>query len=371
MMRLEELAKTKRLDAFILTSDTSLKAYSGYWYNFETGKSPFHVIPAALLIIPGRSMLLILADDQQGNTWVIHDGLEIDYYSSYSYETPLDFQNSFCQKINDSLRQARGLRRIGMEKTSLPAAIYEFLKNQFPFYQWIDCGPDLEMMRAIKDEDEIELIREAAAFADIGQQAAVENAVFGISELELFALVRKHMESNAACRIPLMADLLSDVRTSTGGGPPTEKILEPNDIILCDLTPCLNGYWGDSCNTFHLGEPDTEQWKAYRLVKEALEIGIESLKPGITAMEVDRRMRDHLSPYGGFPHHGGHGVGSQYHEHPRITPYNDMILETGMVIALEPAVYTKRFGIRLEHLAVVRSSGPQLLTMFDHQFCKA
>jgi Xaa-Pro dipeptidase len=101
------------------------------------------------------------------------------------------------------------------------------------------------------------------------------------------------------------------------------------------------------------------------LVKGALEIGISAIRPGVEAMEIDRLMREHI---GNYPHHSGHGVGIMYHEEPRIVPYNKAELLPNMVIALEPAIYEKDFGIRLEHLVVVIGTGCEILTKFQHCF---
>jgi Xaa-Pro dipeptidase len=56
------------------------------------------------------------------------------------------------------------------------------------------------------------------------------------------------------------------------------------------------------------------------------------------------------------------------HEEPRVVPYNTMVLQPGMVIALEPAVYKNEYGIRLEHLVVVTTEGCEVLTKFNHCF---
>jgi Xaa-Pro aminopeptidase len=162
-----------------------------------------------------------------------------------------------------------------------------------------------------------------------------------------------------------MTDLVSGKATSTGGGNPTDRIIQENDLILSDLTPCLHGYWGDTCNTMVVGTPTAEQRKVFMLVREALEMGIDMIHPGIEAREVDLKMRRHLEAEGGFGHHGGHGVGTAYHEEPRIAPYNNMILQPAMVIALEPAVYKHDFGIRLEQLAVVTQTGCELISRFN------
>jgi Xaa-Pro aminopeptidase len=96
-----------------------------------------------------------------------------------------------------------------------------------------------------------------------------------------------------------------------------------------------------------------------------LEIGIGAIKPGVQAKTVDRLMRDHI---GNYPHHSGHSVGTAYHESPRITPYNNMELEPGMLVALEPAIYREEYGIRLEHLMLVTAGGCEVLTKFQHRF---
>ena len=166
----------------------------------------------------------------------------------------------------------------------------------------------------------------------------------------------------------MMTDLVSGIATASGGGNPGNKIINKNDLILSDFTPCLNGYWGDSCSTIVVGTPTNEQRRIYMLVKEALEIGISTIRPGVQAKEVDLAMRKHLEAEGGFGHHGGHGVGTFYHEEPRIVPYTSMLLQPGMVIALEPAVYKKDYGIRLEHLVVVTEAGCEILTKFEHCF---
>ncbi len=150
-----------------------------------------------------------------------------------------------------------------------------------------------------------------------------------------------------------MSDLSSGVSTNSGGGMPTDKIIEHGDLILSDFQACLQGYWGDSCSTMVIGSPTAEQKKTFTLVQEALEIGIEAMKPGVQANEIDRLMREHI---GNYPHHSGHGVGTAYHEGPRITPYNDIQLVPGMIIALEPAIYKEEYGIRLEHLMLVTAS---------------
>ncbi len=365
--KLHKIGEKKNVDAFLITSAASVKYFSGYYFNFETGPSPFHFLPAALVV--GQAACLIIADNESQQLPASGSSFLISTYESYVYEKPLEGTKHFLGRLQEAFKQTGvSNARIGIEQSSFPYVIAQFLLAQYPKIEFVDISPEIIHERAVKDEDEIEYIRRAAGLADIGQAAVLKYAKAGLTELELFSRVRLDMETAAGTRLPMMTDLVSGTATAGGGGNPTGKIIRVNDLILTDLTPCLNGYWGDSCSTVVVGTPTKEQSKIYRLVLEALETGISKIKPGIRAKDVDLAMRKHLETEGGFGHHGGHGVGVLYHEEPRIVPYNNMILETGMVIALEPAVYKNDYGIRLEHLVAVTGSGCDILTKFKHVF---
>lgn len=367
--KLSKIKKTKNVDAFLFTSPASIKCFSGYYYNFETGPSPFHVLPAALIVVPFENSSLLVADSEIDKLSALHPDVQVTNYSSYVYEQPLHFTEDFFLQLLKIIKAAGAANAtLGIEKNTFPYSLYKALREQCTGLKFIDITDELNYLKAIKDEDEIECIRKAANLSDVGQAAVLKYAIEGITELELFSKVKLAMETAAGARVPMMTDLVSGKTTATGGGNPTNKIINNNDLILCDLTPCLNGYWGDSCNTIIMGQPTAEQKNFFALVKEALEIGINTICPGVQAKEVDFAMRKHLAKEGGFGHHGGHGVGTVYHEEPRIVPYNTMILQQGMVIALEPAVYKNDYGIRLEHLMLVTKDGYEVLTKFNHCF---
>jgi Xaa-Pro aminopeptidase len=365
--KLAEIKKNKPVDIFLLTSPASLKYLAGYFYNFETGPSPFHLLPAALIVGDGSN--LVIADNETHQLAAIESSVSVETYESYTFEKPVDSNNQFLFHLHKSLNQyTAGKTRIGIEQDFLPLVIARSLLTKYPDIELIDITSEIVLLRAIKDVDEIELIQKATHLSDVGQAAVLKYAKEGMSELELFSKVRLEMETVAGTRVPMMADFVSGKTTASGGGNPGNKVIQQNDLILCDLTPCFDGYWGDSCNTIVVGKPTAEQNKTFTLVKEALELGIHAIRPGAPAKDVDQVMRSHLEAEGSFGHHGGHGVGLFYHEEPRIVPYNTMILEPGMVIALEPAVYKEDYGIRLEHLMLVTKDGSEVLTKFNHCF---
>lgn len=370
--KLTEIKNAKSLDGFLITSLPSVKYLSGYYFYFEHGISPFQLLPAALFIDAALNATIVLADNETQQSALIDPAISIKTYETYVYEKPLDHATQFLLQLHDAFKQG-GINKgkVGVELNTLPASIVLSLRTHYPGIELVDITEEITRLRIIKDADEIELIRQAAALSDIGQSAVLNLAKGGMSELELFNLVRRQIEASVNTRVPLMADFVSGAATASGGGLPTNKIISEGDLILTDFTPCLNGYWGDSCNTIVMGTPTREQLGIFTLVREALEIGIGTIRAGVQAKKVDYAMRQHLIKEGNFGHHGGHGVGVVYHEEPRITPYNTMLLEPGMVIALEPAVYIDNYGIRLEHLVVVTNDGCEVLTKFTHRFEQA
>ena len=366
--KLTEIKKTRQADAFLLGSASSVKYFSNYFFYFEYGPSPFHLLPAVLMVVPEQDAALFLADNEAGQSDTIDPLLRIIPYESYRFENPPDPSGEIIKKLIEFIHKNKlSSGRIGIERKDTPFFIIQALSEIFPLIKWVDIAEDITLLKQVKDADEITCIRKATALADTGQESVLKNAKEGMTELELFALVHRDMETSVGHRVPLMSDLSCGINTNAGGGMPTNNKIRPGDLVLSDFQPCLQGYWGDSCNTMVIGSPTAEQKKNFLLVKEALEIGIENIKPGVQAKKVDRLMRDHI---GNYPHHSGHGVGTFYHEGPRITPYNETELAPGMIIALEPAIYKEDYGIRLEHVMLVTGSGCEVLTKFKHRFEK-
>src|ERR1700704_3774478 len=91
--KLNKIGKTKKVDAFLITSTASVKYFSGYFYNFETGPSPFHLLPAALVV--GHAACLVIADNESHQLPASGASFSISSYESYVYEKPLEGAKHF------------------------------------------------------------------------------------------------------------------------------------------------------------------------------------------------------------------------------------------------------------------------------------
>jgi Xaa-Pro aminopeptidase len=101
----------------------------------------------------------------------------------------------------------------------------------------------------------------------------------------------------------------------------------------------------------------------YDIVREAQEAAFQSVRPGVTAEEVDAAAREVIAMAGyadRFVHRTGHGIGLEVHEDPYIVAGNRRVLEPGMCFSIEPGIYIDgRFGVRIEDIVTVTETGAQ------------
>jgi Xaa-Pro aminopeptidase len=316
---------------------------TGHVPDIEWGPSPFSAPPVVVVDSSG-AIRLVCSEDEAA-------GLAPDV-------EPVTFPGFALEDVD---RRARSTElalsllhgRIAGELASLPGEIARAELD--------DVGDALQRARAVKDPDEIDAIRAAIAICDAGQAAARSALRAGGTELELWTEVRHAMETAAASRLPVLADLVTGPRTAEIGGPPTDRRIEDGDLLIVDLVPRVGAYWGDSCATIATAEPPAAAREAHGRALEALEQAKAAIRPGARAGEVDAIARSYLS----FPHHTGHGIGLETHEQPRIIPGSDQALEPGMVVALEPGTYTDDWGLRVEQVVLVTGDGHELLSGHD------
>ncbi len=321
--------------------------------------NPFVAVPALLCVGP-EAAVLVVADFHVAD--VRASDLEVVTYRSYDFRSPPDPPGELRAALGSAL-DAAGVApgRTGVEMMSLPHAVAEWLRaagrTPVAFNATVGPAPDLGA------------IRRASRLADVEQQAVKDYAAPGVGEAELAGLAAAAMYGEAGRRVPAILTVTTGAAaTATGGGVATGRVVRSGDLVLTDTSPWIDGAWSDSANAVFVGTPDRETRRRFDAVRRALHEGISLCRPGVVARDVDRQVRDLLADFGPtYEHHTGHAIGATWSEEPRITPYSDVQLEEGMVLALEPAIYRPGWGgIRLEHVFVVGAEGNEILTQFEH-----
>ena len=113
--------------------------------------------------------------------------------------------------------------------------------------------------------------------------------------------------------------------------------------------------------TYAFGQVSEKQKRVYNTVFEAQKLGLEAVKSGALCKDVDSAARDYIDQAGFegcFGHSTGHGVGLEIHEQPFVSQRSDTVLQSGMIITVEPGIYLPgEFGVRIEDMVVVTADG--------------
>jgi Xaa-Pro aminopeptidase len=363
LSRLSDLLRARRVDAALFSSPWTLAWLTGYAPPIQTGPNPFDGGPA-LAWWDGDGLTLICQDAEAGAARAV--GAEVVEYAGYTIDAPLDVVARQGAALRAVLGPARGrAASIAVEHRFLTAPLLAVLSDALPGATFAPVDQDLELLRAVKTPEEVAKVRAALAVCDRSQAVVKSLLRPGLREIELWGQMKAQLEAEAGARLPILADLVAGPRTGDIGGLPGEYALAERDPVIADIVPRVDGYWGDICGTHFVGEPSAPMARAWRDARDALRRGIDAVRPGLAAKDLDALMRGAIVAMGHdvYPHHSGHGLGVSWHEEPRIVPYNESTLEPGMIIALEPGVYVSGVGgVRLEDVVLVTDDGCELLT---------
>ena len=257
--------------------------------------------------------------------------------------------------------------------------MFELIRNVWKA-ELVDITDMLLKLRALKTDFELQKIQLANELAHIGLESVIEKIRDGIKESVLAAEAEKSVYSEGVGykrkvrRARAFAFVMSGTNSSKAWYPfniSTDRKIKHGDVVLIEFNVCADGYWADVTRTWILGKPNKEMEDVFYTVMEAQEEAFDSIADGVIASDVDKVARACIDNRGYgkfFPHRLGHGIGLRIHELPAIHPASRDILKRNMVVTIEPGIYTKDFGIRLEDDVIVLKRGIRNLTPFYKEF---
>ena len=155
---------------------------------------------------------------------------------------------------------------------------------------------------------------------------------------------------------PFPGGICASVNEQLVHGIPSKKtILKEGDILTVDFGVKLNGYCGDSAFTVGIGRIADDRQKLLDVTKQLLDIAIEHMAPGVKWSMIARMMEE-TAKEAGFSvvkDYVGHGIGTEMHEDPKVPNFvsrellrDDIVLKSGMILAVEPMVNMGKAGVR-------------------------
>ena len=260
----------------------------------------------------------------------------------------------------------RGIGSVGFESPLLCMEEYLRLKEALPEVALCPLPKHFELLRAVKDDGEVDRIREAARIS--AEALAMVRGMIrpGVREEEIALELEYRMRRGGAERVSFETIVAAGPDAALPHATPGRREIADGDFVMIDYGAVCDGYHSDETCTVVVGHASDRQREVYRLVLEAHDRAIRAVRAGVACGEIDRIARACLAEAGMadyFAHGTGHGVGLDVHEAPRLASGREEILQAGMVVTVEPGVYIPGvWGIRIEDTVLVKQEGCEILT---------
>ena len=244
----------------------------------------------------------------------------------------------------------------------------------------------------VKSEKEIDLMREPCKIVRDTLAFVGDRIKVGMSTREVDELVERYIRASGANPSCLgyggfPASACVSVNEMVVHGIPDDRILKDGDIVSVDVVADKNGYHGDACRTFCIGNVAKETKKLVEVTEECFFKAIEKLRAGTPLFDIGYAVQTHAEAhgYGVIRSYCGHGIGREMHEDPSVPNYGrkntGVRLKAGTVLCIEPMIAMGTWKVQLlpdgwgaitadrkpaahyENTVVVREDGVEILTL--------
>ena len=233
--------------------------------------------------------------------------------------------------------------------------------------------------REVKSDDEIELIREASVWANLGHRILQEKLEVGRRPVTVAAEVQaegtKAMLDTLGERYEMM-DWSAPMACKFTTGDITElphsvdqtTPIQRGDNVVTIVKPHVGGYTTELERTMFVGEPSEEQRHYFEIMRESQELAIDTIAPGVAYAAVEEAVTDYFEEQGVgdmTQHHIGHNIGMEGHERPFLDVGYEGEIRPGELYTVEPGFYVDGVGgFRHSDTVLVTEDGTETLTYY-------
>ena len=300
--------------------------------------------------------------------------------SRYAIEARSIITNSEVIESRDIIKSARLLLR------SLGVRDMIYNPSDFSYFDFVNLSRDLhinfiaknefsKLKRQIKSSLEIEILKEAARLGASKFDELSQAISSGMSEKTINFKAENIFRDGGNLALGFNPITAINANAAKAHALPLDERIKSNDLLLVDAGVRYQRYCSDRTRTAEFKDgfkftkeqkfSNSKQNEIYQIVKEAQNLAIKAVKPGVRACDIDAAARDFIAKNGYgecFFHSTGHGIGLDIHEFPIISSKSTTIIEPGMVFSVEPGIYIEsEFGIRIEDVVVVTNDGCEVL----------
>lgn len=311
----------------------------------------------AIAILPKEADPVMIAciieeNTVEDETWI----RDKRYYFEFK-ESPIAF-------MVDALKE-RGLadKRIGIELDYLTAHYYRELMELLPNANLIPCTEVFNVVRTIKEPEEIKKLQYAAISTREAFERAIEESHVGDLESDLGKRTAKYMIDAGCSGIEFLV-MGTGPRSILVHGLPQDLPMEDGELGRIDVGGLFDHYNSDIARTFTIGTPKPKHVDIFSRMLEAWKTAIDACVIGAPAnapfFAAKKKSEEVGIPFARV--HEGHGLGLSVHEYPMLAPGNTTLLEENMVMCVEHAIHVDGYRYHIEDLIQVTKNGPVILS---------
>jgi Xaa-Pro dipeptidase len=330
---LQELLESARLDGILVLNYANVIYLSGF-YHIPSERPIGVYVP-----LHGQPILFapLLEQENSDESWIEDRRFYFEYPGE---EHPIAWM---LHQINAPSR------RVGID--DVPFGVLAQVSANFVITR---CTV-VDQMRWTKTPEELELVEQAAMYADYCLEYLLAHAAnmirAGATELDLLreclGATHKRMDAEVGTMFRLggggvVGTIHSGPRAALPHGAPGTRQPRAGDTLIAGIGAAVGGYHAESGATFIVGAPTADQMRCLRAAAACNDAAIQALRVGNSCEAVNAAALDvlHDAGLGGFIRHRiGHGMGIQAHEAPWLAPGDATPLAAGMVFSNEPGIY--------------------------------
>ncbi len=364
--KVRRLMAQRGVDALFIYTD-ELHMADGFYLS-----SYWPIIEPGAVLVPLEGELFLLGGPEAGpyaqEVSVIENHRAVDAFIVPEEEYP----GAVIVPLPDVFAEAMGgrpLRKLGIVGYDvMPHGLWEAIGHAFPGVAAVDVTRDFEVMRAVKSEAEIAIMKRTFDLGAEGLKAGIPFIRPGAVEFEVVGAAEGRMRSLGLDGFNFRSLAAAGPRSNGVVPPASARIMQSGELLLFGFGPRYRGYSAGTSGTFPVNYPPTkEQTRFLGDLADALEATRDALRPGLTGKQIDAVPRNFLTERGYGPYLSQgivHTVGLKEYERPFFGPNSEDVLEPGLTVCTDITVFGHPtfFGSRLETGYVVREDGPEPLS---------
>ena len=255
--------------------------------------------------------------------------------------------------------------RWGVETHVLSVDDHAALSQAVGNVELTPAGRLVERLREVKDADELAAIERACAVSVDALTDLLNGPFAGRTERQVARDLEWRMFERGAEALAFETIMASGPNSAIPHHRPTDRVVEPGDLVKIDFGARVDGYHADCTRTFVVGKAADWQREIHAAVQASQAAGVAALRTGVPVADADHAARSVLDDAGWLAYFTtgvGHGVGLEIHEDPYVGARTAGKLAAGTTLTMEPGIYLPgRGGVRIEDTVLVGET-PQVLT---------